>query len=244
MKLTAKMSLLLIVSLIFNQKGYSQDDRDFRIGFKIMPGLNWVKTNTSDVRKDGNGLGFSFGLMSDIKLGDNYFFSPEISITTMSNKIKMKDTVQYSLVTNDRYNNVTYKYNLKYFEIPLTFKFRSNENDGMRYWAQFGIAPGFIIGSKVSTLANKLGASRPFPTDEKYIPNLSDNDQYDFREHSDNINVLRCSMILGTGIEYRLSGNTSFYAGLRFNNGFTDFLGDSKSKAINNVMGLELGIFF
>ena len=51
-------------------------------------------------------------------------------------------------------------------------------------------------------------------------------------------------MILGAGIEYRVSGNTSFYAGLRFNNGFSDIANDKKAKVINNVLGLELGIFF
>ncbi|MFM6984353.1 MAG: hypothetical protein ACKOXF_09480 [Chitinophagaceae bacterium] len=51
-------------------------------------------------------------------------------------------------------------------------------------------------------------------------------------------------MVLGAGIEYNLSGNTSFYSGLRFNNGFTDFLDDNRTKAINNVVGLEIGLFF
>ncbi|HEY1045537.1 MAG TPA: porin family protein [Bacteroidia bacterium] len=245
MKLTTKFSLLLASVLLLSQNAYSQDDRDFRIGFKIIPGFDWVKTRTNDVKKDGSSIGFSFGLMSDIKLADNYFFSPEINITSMTNKVKMKDTTAYTLPGSGMYNAVNYKYSLKYFEIPLTFKFRTNENNGMRYWGQFGIAPGFIIGSNVSTLANPTkGNTKNFPTDEKYIPNDKDNDVYDFSEHSDNINVLRCSMILGAGIEYNLSGNTSFYTGIRFNNGFTDFLGDNKSKAINNVLGLELGIFF
>lgn len=242
MKLTTKYSLLLMLCVSLTFQLHSQDDRDFRLGFKIIPGMNWVKTNTNDVIKDGTGIGFSFGLMSDIRLTDNYFFSPEILVTSMTDKIKMKDTTKYSL-PNNQYNQVNYKYNLKYVEIPLTFKFRTNESGGLRYWGQFGVAPGFIIGSKVTTLANPIN-SVPFPTDEKYIPNDKASDRFDFMEHSDNINVLRCSMILGMGIEYNLSGNTSFYTGLRFNNGFTDFLGDNKSKANNNVLGLEIGLFF
>ena len=87
--------------------------------------------------------------MADIKLDENYFFTPEINITSMSNKMKMKDDAIYtmgkspSVVTN--YNKITYNYSLKYIEIPLTFKFRTNENNGMRYWGQIGIAPGIAV---------------------------------------------------------------------------------------------------
>jgi hypothetical protein len=51
-------------------------------------------------------------------------------------------------------------------------------------------------------------------------------------------------MILGAGIEYRISGNNSLYLGARFNNGFTDLLNDKRGKVINNVLGLEVGMFF
>ncbi len=236
---------MALVSFFFSNV-QAQDDRDFRIGFKIIPGLNVVKAKTSNVLKDGSGIGFSFGLMADIKLDQNYFFTPELNVTSMSNSLKLKDSAKLTLPNvGGNFSKVTYKYNLKYIEIPLTFKFRTNESNGMRYWGQVGIAPGILIGNQVTTAAEQNVQNQPgFPTNEKYISTASENDRYDFNEHSDNINMLRTSMILGAGIEYRLSGNTSFYAGLRFNNGFTDILNDKKSKMINNVFGLELGIFF
>lgn len=244
MKLTSG-HLLLLTSIIFLSNSlHSQDDRDFRVGLKVYPGFDWIKARTSNVKKDGSGIGFSFGIMSDIRLADNYFFTPEINITTITSKTKMKDTAVYTLPGSGTYNQVSYKYNLRYFEIPLTFKMRTRDYDGMSYWVQVGLAPGFIFGSSVTTLANPTGSNvKPFPTNEKYIPNASESDQYDFINHSDNINVFRASMILGAGIEYNLSENVSFYCGLRFNNGFTNFLADDKSKANNNILGLELGIF-
>lgn len=244
MNRTIKSTFLLAAIIFFNANIQAQDDRDFRIGFKIIPGIDWTKAVTSNVVKNGSGIGFSFGLMADIKLDQNYFFTPEINITTMSNSMKLKGDSIYSLAGPTRnYNNVTYKYSLKYIEIPLTFKFRTNESNGMRYWGQIGIAPGIMIGNQVTTTATAVGGPN-FPTNEKYISTASDNDKYDFTQHQDNINALRASMILGAGIEYNLSGNTSFYTGLRFNNGFTDILNDKKSKMINNVLGLELGFFF
>ncbi len=247
MNRTFKNTLLLVSALFLLQNINAQDDRDFRIGFKIIPGFNWVKAKTSNIQKDGSGIGFSFGLMADVKLADNYFFTPEINVTTMNNSFKLKDTAKGTISNNNvssNYDKISYKYNLQYIEIPLTFKFRTNETGGIRYWGQIGIAPGFIIGNQVTTTASPISPAAAFPISEKYIPNLNENDKYDFAQHQDNINVLRASMILGAGIEYRLSGNTSFYAGLRFNNGFTDISNDKKAKVINNVFGLELGIFF
>lgn len=254
MNVTRKYTLLFALTVLISSFSNAQDDRDFRVGFKIIPGFDWVKAKTTNVQKDGMGIGFSFGVMADIRLADNYFFSPEIIVTSMSNRLRLKPDSSYLLSSpgnTDWYNQVSYKYNLKYIEIPLTFKFRTNESNGMRYWGQIGIAPGFIIGNNTTILAKPSnGNNKAFPTEEKYIPNDPENDRFDFVEFgnkpgfSDNINVFRAAMILGAGVEINLSGNTSFYSGLRFNNGFTDILDDKKSKMINNVLGLEIGLFF
>lgn len=248
MKTTYKFTFLLVAVINFSYSLSAQDERDFRLGFKVIPGFNWTKAVSTDVQKDGMGIGFSFGLMTDIRIADNYFFSPELNITSMSNSMKLKKDSIYYLGTdpnNNQYNQISYQYNLKYIEIPLTLKFRTKESNGMRYWGQFGVAPGFLIGNKVSVLATPATTgTKNFPSEEKFIPNDANNNYLDFSKHIDDINFLRASMILGAGIEYNLSGNTSFYAGIRFNNGFTDILDDKKSKMINNVMGLEIGFFF
>lgn len=240
MKLTTKYSLLLVLS-VFSFQTIKAQDKDFNLGFKVIPGFNWIKSKTSGMQTDGSGIGFTFGFLADIKLGDNYYFTPELNVTSMTNRMKLKDTAYLS--NNGAYANVTRKYNLKYIELPLTFKFKTNASNGIRYWGQFGIAPGFIISNSVTTTANAVGSAGKFP-DEKYIPNTKENDKYDFRDHEDDINVFRAAMILGAGIEYNISGNTSFYGGLRFNNGFTDILNSKKDQVINNVFGLEIGLLF
>ncbi len=246
MNLTTKCSLLLVGFVFFTQTIKAQDDRDFRIGFKVIPGFNWIKPKTSNMQSDGSGIGFSFGLMSDVRMMDNYFFTPELNITSMTNRIKFKDTQNLQLSGNGRYyNNISHRYNLKYIEIPLTLKFRTNESGGIRYWGQFGIAPGFLIDHNVSTAASQsAGNPVAFPMGDKYPANDQSNDQFDFVDNEDDINVFRAAMILGFGIEYNLSENTSFYTGLRFNNGFTDIRDNKKSNVINNVLGLEIGLFF
>ncbi len=230
---------------IFCFNANAQDDRDFRIGFKVIPGFNWTKAKPSNVESNGLGIGFGFGIMADIKLDDNYFITPEIQVTAMNNNLKLKDNI--FVLPNDtvnKYKDISYKYNLKYLEIPVSFKFRTNESNGIRYWGQFGLSTGFLIGNQATASVSSVGSGTKFPMDDKYLPNDAENDKYDFTDHNDNVFLLREAMILGAGIEYNLSGNTSFYAGFRFNNGFTDILSDKKSKMINNVLGLELGFFF
>lgn len=246
---STKIKQLLLVILIcnFTVSALAQDDRDLRIGFKIIPGFNWVKPNTNLIQKQGMNIGFSFGLMADIKLDENYYLTTEINVSSMNNRLKLKDT-SIQIINNNsgnEFSKISYKYNLQFIEIPLTFKFRTNENDGLRFWGQFGLAPGILIGNKVKTSAQIVNVGNPgFPSNESYIPNDKANDNLDFVDYQDNINAIRASMIIGAGIEYRLGGNTSFYSGLRFNNGFTDILNDKKNKAINNVLGLEIGFFF
>jgi hypothetical protein len=52
------------------------------------------------------------------------------------------------------------------------------------------------------------------------------------------------SLILGAGVEYPLSGNLNLVGGLRFDNGFTDFLQDDKYKGRLNFLSLQVGLMF
>lgn len=246
MKITTKYSLLLAAAVFIVQSMSAQDDRDFRIGFKVVPGLTWMKAKTNDVQGDGMGLAFSFGLMGDVRMADNYFFTPEFLVTSMTNRVRLRPDSVYTLEKDPtgRYKNISYKYSLKYIEIPLTFKFRTKESNGMRYWGQFGVAPGFIISNHATVLTTPDGSAKNFPTDERFIPNSAEEDRLDFVGFRDDISFLRASMILGAGIEINLSENTSFYSGLRFNNGFTDILREEKSRMSNNILGIEIGLFF
>ncbi|MBL0314883.1 MAG: hypothetical protein IPP69_03560 [Flavobacteriales bacterium] len=80
----------------------------------------------------------------------------------------------------------------------------------------------------------------------------------------DDIKLFRSSLIIGAGIEYNLSGNSSLLAGITFNNGFSNMLNnegvtlDSTGKpqifnkkpetfdlnAIGNFISLNVGFMF
>jgi len=222
------------------------DERNLRVGFKIVPGINWVKVKTTNVQRDGSNIGFGFAFMVDKKIKDNYYISTEVNVTTMTNAIKLRDSAVHNIndASGRKYSDISYKYKVQYIEIPVSFKFRTKEIDGLRFFGQFGLSAGFLISNNVTTTAKELITGKEFPSIEKYNPNQNDNNNLDFSTHKDNFSIIRAAMIIGAGIEYRLSGNTSLYTGLRFNNGFTDILRETRATAINNVLGLEIGMFF
>lgn len=239
-KTQSKHIIVLMSLFLFTSVLKAQDDRDFRFGFKVSPAINWVKVKDGRMNSGATGLGFAYGLMGDFRLSENYAISTEFLITTFKSNVKSKPGDTFTRDNDFRtYSNLDYHYSLKYIQIPIAIKFKTKEIGAITYWGQFGIIPSFSIGNTVVS-----SAAPAFGLDEKYNPNVNDNNKYDFKTYEDNVNALRVAMLIGAGIEYRISGNTSITAGLRFDNGFTDFLNNKKVNAINNGLGLHLGVFF
>ena len=240
MKVQIKYLTLTLTAICFTLLSTAQE---FRFGFKASPTITWVKSNSKTLSPDGAGLGFSYGIMGDFGLSDNYAFSTEILITDMRSKMAMNDTV----LTNNQtpgvanYSDVSLDYKTKYIQIPISLKMKTGPvgASDIVYYGQFGIAPSFLISSKL-----QITSSPGYIDGEFYNNNNSENDALGFNEFHDDINFIRVPMILGAGIEYPLSGNTALVIGVRFDNSFIDMLDDKKREAINNYLGLNLGIFF
>ena len=109
---------------------------------------------------------------------------------------------------------------------------------------RFGLPPPknrLLFHNAVRTLSN------PVYVGKKYCPNSTDNDfngQSGKGDFKDDVSVLRFSMIMGAGVEYKISGNTMLNIGLRFDNGLNDFLRDKAAIGRSNFMALNLGLFF
>jgi hypothetical protein len=236
MKVQIKYLILTLTAICFTLLSTAQE---FRFGFKASPSISWVKSNSKTLSPNGSGIGFSYGLMGDFGISDNYAFSTEILVTDMRSKFTMNDTV---LTHNSQtYSDVSLDYKTKYLQIPLSLKMKTGPvgKSEMVYYGQFGIAPSFLISSKV-----KVSASPGYIEGDFYNNNSSENDGLGFNEFIDDINFVRIPMILGAGIEYPMSGNTSLVLGVRFDNSFIDMLDDKKREAINNYLGLNIGVFF
>lgn len=222
----------------------------FRLGFKIQPTLNFTKMQEGNMSNNGAKLGFSYGLMGDFNLGKNpnYWFSVEALISSMPSSIKSNDTL-YNTSSGFpvAYTNVSFDYKLQYIQLPVSIKFRTNEIGMFSYWFQFGTAPSVLIQNKLTTNSNPSLYSTSV---KSHIPNKSSNDAFDFNGDNnkgrfrDNISAVRLPLVLGAGMEFKISGKTYANAGLRWDNAFTDMFRDKTVKARNNYIGLQIGIFF
>lgn len=203
------------------------------------------------MKSNGMSLGYSYGVMIDRNIANdpNYWLNIEVLVTGMKNKIGANDTLY---ITNNgpskAYTNATFDYKLQYLQIPVSLKLRTHEIGNFVYFGQIGLGASFLIDSKLTTSTKEqLYASGT----SKHSPNSNQNDGLDFNGNAsnegifkDNVTPLRLSMILGVGIEYRISGKTVMNTGIRFDNGFTDMFLDKKVKGINNYLGIQLGVFF
>jgi hypothetical protein len=252
-------SRLLLTAIFFGVSFFSaktataQDNRNVAIGFKVSPNFTWTRIMEGAMENNGMGLGFSYGLMADINIAKNpnYWFSTEFIVTSAPTKINSTDTVLWSKPISTGgipYNDVNFSYNLQYIQIPLTLKLKTNEIGNFKYWGQFGVAPSFLIQQKIKTVADPgiySGGSK------SHNPNSGSNDNYDFKgdvnqngSFQDDVRVARLPLVLGAGIESKISGRTTFVAGLRFDNAFSDLFVDEKVDGRNNYLGIQLGIFF
>lgn len=236
-------------STVYSQTNPTQEDRSVRIGFKFSPNFCWSKFNVGNFSNNGSSLGISYGVMADFHFKPEYALSTELLISTINTKIQSNDTLYNTAQTNSPvpYSSPSFKYNLQYLQIPIMLKLKTREIGNFKYWGQFGISPGFLIGSKVSTKTNPTLYSTGT---QSHQPNADANDKFDFAGDNgkgvfkDNVTAIRLPLAIGLGIEYNISGNTSLVAGLRLDNAFTDYLKDDGAEARNNYLALHIGVFF
>lgn len=252
----ARTAILLIVILTTAFTSFAQTkDNDavsrFRFGLKGSANINWVKANSKNVENGGARLGYSYGLMGDYNFTDNYAISTEFLITQINANISFASPMkQSSKLKGDSvlhiFTDAGAVFKIKYVQIPLSIKFKTKEIGLVTYWAQFGFAPCFLANAKVD-----YTGVQPVEEYEKLGPNDDANDVYHLIDtkddvlFNDRVFFMRIPMIIGGGIEYNLSGNTSLYTGLRIDNGFTNtFNRDEKTKANLNYLSITAGIFF
>lgn len=228
----------------------SSSPSSFRLGFKIQPTLNFNKIMEGNLANNGAKLGFSYGLMGDFNLGGNpnYWLAVEALISSMPASVKATDTlINTSSGFPVSYNNVSFDYKLQYVQVPVSIKFKTNEIGQFSYWFQFGTAPSILIQNKLTTNSNPSLYSTSV---KSHAPNRNSNDAFDFNGENNNgrfiddVVPVRVPLILGAGMEFRISGKTYANAGLRWDNAFTDLFLDKNVKARNNYLGLQIGIFF
>jgi len=185
--------------------------KPFSFGLKAIPSLSFVKPNVKDFKNANPTANFGYGLMAEFNFAPNYGFFTGIEINSNGGNIDYIPSVSkvYYLPEGgkdtSRFYLTSMKYTVKYLNIPLLLKLKTNEIGVLKYYGQFGVDAGFRLKS-TATYKGTSGDEKP-----------------DILIGSE-INLIRLGLNIGLGAEYNLSGNTSLVFGLNYNNGFTNFL--------------------
>ena len=233
---------ILLVAVLLAVQGFSQDFKKFKFGFKVDPNISWMSPETADLVSEGVLLRGSFGVNADIMFSERYALGTGFSIMGGGGQLSFFDYEDRIgdagesnfIVKRNR------KYKLKYVEIPLTLKLRTDEIGYITYWGQFGLGLGFATKataddnikffSELVEDADEMGNS--WIDSGSAISTLAKEDEEEMGvDISGEMLPIRASLIIGAGIDYSLSGNTSLMFGIAYNNGLTNVF-KSKIKAI------------
>lgn len=205
---------LLFINLSAQEDSFSNDpvveydeDRKFRLGLHFSPSLSWLNVNSSGYSKEGSKIGFSYGLSTEFYMAKNYLFSTGISFSSLGGKIKYEGVYDFNGLLSP--SEIKEDIKIKYVDIPLTLKLKTNQIGYISYYGNFGVNMGFRYQAK---------------SNFTYID--FDNIEKSDVNTSSNVKFMNINLVIGGGIEYNLSGNTNFMIGVTYNNGFVNVLDD------------------
>jgi len=246
LRLTILVTLLFSVSYGFSQVSDSvvtpsskssdtpstDDFRAFRIGVFGEVGDSWMTSKSEGYTKDGSRLVAGWGLLFDWNFTENYTFSSGFSIGGFGGKLN------YNHLTPDTalgLMNRTYK--IKYLDIPLNLKLKTNQIGYFTYFFQVGLNNSF----RLSAMADDVFTS--VTSNESYIK-----DDVDIKEST---SLYRLSFNVGAGAEYQISKSFSAFGYISFNNGLLSSLNGQntadksiKENAIVNRVSITAGLLF
>lgn len=202
--------LVLFAACVLIQPTQAQQAGDTRFSFVLAPQLSWIKSDHDNIDNKGSDFGYNFGVVIDRFFGNNYAFSTGLTINTTGGKLA------YQPVGDEAAYNRTYK--LKYIEVPLGLKLRSEDIHRANIYGRFGLSPQINIQARDGNDKNISKEVRLF----------------DLGYH------------LGGGVEYSLGGRNALMLGLVFTNGFSDVTKQAPfdDKSILNRLVFEFGFIF
>lgn len=217
--------LLLNVAALKAQRNFMQENR-VRLGFKLDPTVVWLQPQESGVDRNAYRAGVSFGIMADFLLDESgrYAIASGLQVSTTGSTLKYeanKGLEDYRQIPAE------YKLKLTYVEVPFALKLKTDTDNGLGLWGQFGTYLSFPVRGRAD------------------IVSLQAND--------DKVNILRTitpinmGMLIGAGVEYPLGDRLTAMVGLSYRNGFIDVTRNGKwedGKVNMNSFALNLGLFF
>jgi hypothetical protein len=197
-----------------------------QLSFNGSPSVNWMKTNNQVSYNSKLMLGYDFGISGDVFFSENerYSLLTGLQIINTGGAISYRTSTPFQFAGETLPPSTQIKYRLRYVEIPLALKLKTDQFRRVRYWGQLGLSAMVNIGAN------------------------GDTNDGTFRKSNINseINLFNMAMNVGGGFDFDLGGNNSVTAGLIFQNGLLDVTTDNffTDKTIINSLKLRVGLIF
>ena len=219
-----KQITLITILLVLSISSWAQTH--MRLSFTASPTINWMNTTSDHVSEKKAVLGYDFGIMSDVffSVNENYSLSTGLLVVNTGGKIAYRGNQSFSFAGKDLPPAVDIRYRLRYLEVPLSLKLRTNEFHRVFYWGLFGVSPMVNIGAKGDSSDGSLNKD----------------------SIHDEVNLFNIAMNVGLGFDFDLGASNALSAGLIFQNGLADITTDNAfSDKINvNSLKIRLALLF
>ncbi|MBL4624754.1 MAG: PorT family protein [Flavobacteriales bacterium] len=214
MKIINKALFTTVVGLLFTLMTIGQDVKKVAIGLYGSGNVSWLKPDVDGkyvYDRKGVGLGYGAGVAFDFALfgSKNYSFVAGVGVLYHSGKLTYPDVYTPTSGLHIA-GTTTSNYKLSYIDIPVLLKLKTNEIGYLTYYIEVGSS----IGVKYKARADWQGTY-----DNGIYQESANEEDADVTKET---NLFRFPLVVGAGIEYNLSGNTSLVVGLVYNNGFTN----------------------
>lgn len=268
-KINTLILFSFLTSLSFAQSSSSSSNK-YRLGFKVSPNVSWLSSDNANVTVGDKSLQFGYGLNFDIFFSENYAIGTGFNINNTGSSLTYLQKIDKgdepigaggaSSSVNTQIAEVTRDLTLKYIQIPLTFKMKTNEIGLITYWGQFGLGLNMNMKALSNDDIDYLGYQ--FSPDSAWKASNKLSESISKVDIKDDINIFSSNLIFAGGLEYSLSGNTSLLVGFTFQNGFTNVLRSEgvlkdsfqlnsfgstttyKLAAMTNYIEMNIGILF
>jgi hypothetical protein len=235
--------ILALVAILTLYKGASAGVNmgNFRFGLKVQPNLTWLSPEDKKVFTSGGAKAtFTYGLMVEYKLNSVASLATGFDFSSFGGRLSSVDTQTFynPVDVNPVGKSVVYvlskrSYSVNYFEIPITLKMRTGEQqNGFTYFGVFGVNVGFrgkSMADDEGYYKYYSGATPPTFSSYKEYKSRPDNNV------SEDVNWARIGLNVAVGAEYKLGGSTALVMSLHYLNGFTNALTGASSSVIRST---------
>ncbi len=215
-------------------KPKTQEFKAFRIGVFGETSISWMKpkmdlSHSVQYQADGSRLVAGWGLLFDINFTENYTLSTGFRLGGTGGKLSYLDSVGTTTATIHR------KYELKYVEIPINLKLKTNQIGYLTYFFQIGLRPGMRLSA--------------------YVDDKFDNSNLPVRytefDNKKETAFFQLGFNVGVGAEYQISKSFSAFTSLSYRDGLLDVLSGTShydptlnENAFINQVALTVGFLF